>query len=125
MEEAKNTIKPEVLISCLDVLCRASATLFDSDPKLAADINQAIGALSLSLEEEETNENDVDRHSDFSEITADDNRNLPQQNGILDVVNFQPIKKSNTSHGLLDDRDEIVDVLSNEVVFKNNRSVKK
>ena len=43
-------LPPEVLISCLDVLCRANATVFESDPKLAADIAQAIESLSTALQ---------------------------------------------------------------------------
>ena len=51
--DVKQNLQSEVLLSCLDVLCRANATVFESDPKLAADITQAIEALSDALQNDE------------------------------------------------------------------------
>ena len=51
--DGKQNLQSEVLLSCLDVLCRANATVFETDPKLAADITQAIEALSDALQNDE------------------------------------------------------------------------
>ncbi len=49
----KKKLKSDVLLSCLDVLCRANVTIVDENPHLAAEISQAIESLSLALQSED------------------------------------------------------------------------
>ena len=99
-------LPPEVLISCLDVLCRANATVFESDPKLAADIAQAIESLSTALQCQEQPANAAPANA------------LPFQDPLPDPLEYR--KKEIVSDYLRGD-DAIVDVLTNEVIRKPSR----
>ena len=46
----KKTLKSDVLLSCLDVLCRANVSVAEDNPHLAAEISQAIESLSEALQ---------------------------------------------------------------------------
>ncbi len=81
-----------MLISCLDVLCRANANVIESDPKLAADISQAIEALSQSL-----------------------NTKVAQEE------TEQYRKKDNASKYVAEYDDDIVDVLTNKIIYKQSK----
>lgn len=99
-------LPPEVLISCLDVLCRANATVFESDPKLAADIAQAIESLSTALQCQEQPAN------------AGPAMDMPFQDPLPEPLEYR--KKEIVSDYLRGD-DAIVDVLTNEVIRKPSR----
>ena len=92
MKTVKKKLQSEVLIGCLDVLCRANASIFESDPKLASEISQAIDALTESLQAE------------------------GQQNENRDYK-----REDNSSKYVPDHDDEIVDVLTNEVIYKHSQ----
>lgn len=49
----KKKLKSDVLLSCLDVLCRANVSVVDENPHLAAEITQAIESLSQALQSED------------------------------------------------------------------------
>ncbi|MFH1217185.1 MAG: hypothetical protein V1706_11855 [Pseudomonadota bacterium] len=86
-------LQPEVLISCLDVLCRANATVFESDPKLASDISHAIESLTLALQ----------------------SQCQPREEEITEVIGKEKtIKYVDDDH----DQESIVDVLTNEIIYK-------
>ncbi len=87
MSSKKERLQPEVIISCLDVLCRANVSVSGSDPRLAADISQAIDSLSAAMQD----------------IGADDA--YPQKTLKMDATRNIKFK-----------HEEIVDVLTNEVV---------
>ena len=89
MNGGKKKLQYDVIFSCLDVLSRANATVVGSDPKLAADIANAIESLSCALQ--------------MAEKTED----------------VQEYRKKNTVSKYLNERDEvIVDVLTNEILYK-------
>jgi hypothetical protein len=101
--DVKQDLQNEVLISCLDVLCRANATVFESDPKLAADIAQAIESLTTALQSEEPSANT------WQTNTAQ-YRERP-----LEPADYC---KKNSVPGYFPSDDAIVDVLTNEVIRK-------
>jgi len=112
--DVKQNLQPEVLISCLDVLCRANATVFESDPKLAADITQAIEALSNALQNE-------DPPATTGQTTVQPNvqSNSLQYNGRpLEPADY--LKKNIVPEYFPAD-DSVVDVLTNEVIRKPSR----
>ncbi|MCB2183721.1 MAG: hypothetical protein KQH63_16930 [Desulfobulbaceae bacterium] len=121
MSADKKKFNQEILLNCLDVLCRANATVFESDPKLAADITQAIEALSDSLNSDDSLDETT---SEDAGITQQESKSEPfvfeEENGILDVFSIKTLKEAQekiselTHHGT----DEIVDVLTNEVIKK-------
>lgn len=122
MSADKKKFNQEILLNCLDVLCRANATVFESDPKLAADITQAIEALSDSLNSDDSL--DETTSEEGAGITQQESKSEPfvleEENGILDVLSIKTLKEAQekiselTHHGT----DEIVDVLTNEVIKK-------
>ncbi len=59
---SKKRMQPEVFINCLEVLCRANATIAGIDPCLAHDISQAIESLMSSLHAEEPKNKYVQCH---------------------------------------------------------------
>ena len=99
----RQNLPPEVLISCLDVLCRANATLFESDPKLSADIAQAIEALTIALQSQDQS------------VKPEPASALPFQEPFLEPCEYR--KKEIVSRSSCSD-DVIVDVLTNEVIRK-------
>ncbi|MFZ5759390.1 MAG: hypothetical protein ACOY32_07165 [Thermodesulfobacteriota bacterium] len=90
-------LKPEVLISCLDVLCRANASVVENDPKLAADISQAIESLSLALQSSTQGRDDTSKPT------------VSGQKGQAYARKRQ---------------EEIVDVLTNEVIYTKKQQKK-
>jgi hypothetical protein len=95
MKGGKKKLQYDVIFSCLDVLSRANATVSSSDPKLAADISNAIESLSCALQMAEKQEN------------------------------VQEYRKKNTVSKYLNERDEvIVDVLTNESLYKGASRLK-
>jgi hypothetical protein len=87
MNLKKQKLQSEVFVTCLDVLCRASATVHDRDPNLAADISQAIESLTSAIQATDAGENSQE---------ALGNRGASQNIALK--------------------HDKIVDVLTNEVV---------
>ncbi len=104
--DVKRHLKSEVLINCLDVLCRANATVFESDPKLAADISQAIESLSIALQNEDPSTNTLQTN------TAQN----PEQP--LEPADYC---KKNSAPEYFPGDNPIVDVLTNEVIRKASR----
>ena len=85
----KKKLQYDVLFSCLDVLSRANATVSGSDPKLASDISDAIESLSCALQ------------------MADNPDDL------------QEYRKRNTASKYVNECDDvIVDVLTNQILYK-------
>ncbi|MCB2183776.1 MAG: hypothetical protein KQH63_17240 [Desulfobulbaceae bacterium] len=93
MKVVKKKLKQEVLVGCLDVLCRASANAVENDPHLAADILDAIESLTLALQGETQAEQPVDIEK--------------KDNGQKYVSLYE---------------DNIVDVLTNEVIYRPSES---
>lgn len=91
MNQKKQKLPSEVFLTCLDVLCRANATVIDSDPNLAADISQAIESLSSAIQATDTGEDSQE---------ALENKVAAQN------ISLKP--------------DEIIDVLTNEVISQEN-----
>lgn len=82
-------LQHEVLFSCLEVLSRANATVSGSDPKLASDISDAIESLSCALQM----------------------AGKPED--------LQEYRKKNTASKYINESDDvIVDVLTNEILYK-------
>lgn len=95
----------EIFITCLDVLCRANATVFEIDPKLASDISQAIAVLSTALQNE-----------DFT---------APKRATTLESPNkykdpFDYCKKDMIP-AYSPDSETIIDVLTNEIIRNNHQ----
>ncbi|MBI5559076.1 MAG: hypothetical protein HY885_15725 [Deltaproteobacteria bacterium] len=118
-KESRENMQPEVLINCLDVLCRANATVYESDPKLAADIAQAIESLTNALQSQDLSTPAPTYHDEPANTRTD--RDEPRQNARprrhepLDPMDY--LKKDKIpgySHG----SEEIIDVLTNEVIRK-------
>ncbi|MBW1792602.1 MAG: hypothetical protein JRJ14_10170 [Deltaproteobacteria bacterium] len=86
----KKKLQYDVLFSCLDVLSRANATVSGSDPKLASDISDAIESLSCALQGAEKPGNDLQEY----------------------------IKRKTASKYVNECDDVIVDVLTNEILYK-------
>lgn len=85
----KKKLQYDVLFNCLDVLSRANATVIGSDPNLALDIIGAIESLSSVLQ------------------MAD----IPKET--------QEYRKKNAASKYVNECDrEIVDVLTNEILYK-------
>ena len=84
----KKKLKSEVLLSCLDVLCRANVSIVDENPHLAAEITQAIESLSQALQGEDIEEK--------PEVYK---------------------KKDCTTKYIRDYNEQIVDVVTNEVIY--------
>lgn len=89
MKPIKKKLRPEILIGCLDALCRANATVLESDPKLAADISQAIEALARAIEGEDSTE---------------------------DPEEFK--RKDSATKYIRNYDDEVVDILTDEVIYR-------
>jgi hypothetical protein len=104
--DVKQDLQSEVLISCLDVLCRANATVFESDPKLAADITQAIEALSNALQNDDLPANTA--QTNVQATTAVQYNERP-----LEPADY--LKKNIVPEYFPAD-DTVVDVLTNEVI---------
>lgn len=112
--DVKQNLQPEVLISCLDVLCRANATVFESDPKLAADITQAIEALSNALQNE-----DPPAATMQTTVQTNERPDSLQYNGRpLEPADY--LKKNIVPEYFPAD-DTVIDVLTNEVIRKPSR----
>lgn len=77
----------------MDVLCRANATIIDSDPNLAADISQAIENLSSAIQATDADTDENSQETLGNEVAK---QNIPLK------------------------RDEIIDVLTNEVISQEN-----
>ncbi|OKY76015.1 MAG: hypothetical protein BM485_05075 [Desulfobulbaceae bacterium DB1] len=92
-KNAPQKLQPEVLINCLDVLCRANASVFESDPKLASDISQAIESLTVALQ----------------------SHNSPQEDENIDAD-----KGGEREKYVRDYEESIVDVLTNEIIYNLN-----
>jgi hypothetical protein len=91
MSGVKKKLQYDVIFSCLDVLSRANATVSGSDPKLASDIADAIESLSFALQSAENPD-------DISEF-----------------------RKKNSASKYVNERDDvIVDVLTNEILYKSS-----
>lgn len=88
-------LKPEVLVSCLDVLCRANASLKETDSKLASEITDSIQALTDALE----------------------NHSEPEEEGYR--------RKDNSSKPVKRYEDNIVDLFTNEVLYQGAKRVNK
>jgi len=101
--DVKQILQQEVLISCLDVLCRANATVFESDPKLAADITQAIESLSTALQNDDPQANTCQTNA------------VPYPEQPLEPADYC---KNNKAPDYFPADDPIVDVLTNEVIRK-------
>ncbi len=84
----KKKLKSDVLLSCLDVLCRANVSVVDENPHLAAEITQAIESLSLALQSEDI----VEKPKVYK-------------------------KKDCTTKYIRDYNEKIVDVVTNEVIY--------
>lgn len=91
MNSKKQKLQSEVFLACLDVLCRANVTVLDSDPNLAADISQAIESLSSAIQ--------------ATDAAEDSQEALGNRVGAQNI----PLK-----------HDEIIDVLTNEVISQEN-----
>ncbi|MEW6521057.1 MAG: hypothetical protein AB1461_16755 [Thermodesulfobacteriota bacterium] len=121
--DVKQNLQPEVLISCLDVLCRANATVFESDPKLAADITQAIEALSNALNDEPSaNAMQPDMQTNgpaYGQTGGVHYQERPQyQERPLEPADY--LKKNIVPEYFPAD-ETIVDVLTNEIIRKPSR----
>jgi hypothetical protein len=105
-------LPPEVLISCLDVLCRANATVFESDPKLAADIAQAIESLSTALQCQEQ-----------PAATAAPAMAMPMHDSLPEPLEYRKTEygKKEVAPDYLRGDDAIVDVLTNEIIRKPSK----
>ncbi|MFO7761754.1 MAG: hypothetical protein ACQES8_06065 [Thermodesulfobacteriota bacterium] len=92
----KKKLKQEVLVGCLDVLCRAraSADMVENDPYLRTDISDAIESLTKALQ---------------GETQSDESTKY---------------KKDNAEKYVSLHEDDIVDVLTNEVIYKFSKSKK-
>jgi hypothetical protein len=104
--DVKQDLQSEVLISCLDVLCRANATVFESDPKLAADITQAIEALSNALQND-------DLPANTAQTNVQANTAVQYNERPLEPADY--LKKNIVPEYFPAD-DTVVDVLTNEVI---------
>ena len=91
MNLKKQKLQSEIFVTCLDVLCRASATVHDKDPNLAADISQAIESLTSAFQATDAGEN---------------SQEALENKGVSGNI---PLK-----------HDEIVDVLTNKVISQEN-----
>lgn len=89
--DVKKKLQYDVLFSCLDVLSRANATVVGSDPKLASDISDAIESLSCALQ-------------------------MAEKPG--EVKEYR--KKNNALKYVNECDDVIVDVLTNEILYKSS-----
>jgi len=107
--DVKQNLQSEVLISCLDVLCRANATVFESDPKLAADISQAIESLSIALQNEDPPANT---------LQTDVQTPVQYRERPLEPADYC---KKNSAPEYFPGDDTIIDVLTNEVIRKPSR----
>ena len=88
----KKKLQHDVLFSCLDVLSRANATVSGSDPKLASDISDAIESLSCALQM----------------------AGKPEE--------MEEYGKKNTVSKYVNESDDIiVDVLTNEILYKSSK----
>lgn len=92
MSNVKNKLKYDVIFSCLDVLSRANATVSSSDPILASDITNAIESLSNALQTVES---------------PDDTKKIRKKNSDLKHI--------------FNHDDVIVDVLTNEILYKRSK----
>ncbi|MBU0910837.1 MAG: hypothetical protein KKA54_01875 [Proteobacteria bacterium] len=108
--DVKQDLQSEVLISCLDVLCRANATVFESDPKLAADITQAIEALSNALQND-----DLPAPVNTAQTNVQANTTMHYNERPLEPADY--LKKNIVPEYFPAD-DSVVDVLTNEVIRK-------
>ncbi len=88
-DNTSKALKPEVLISCLDVLCRANASVVENDPKLAADISQAIESLSLALQSSTQSRDDASGPAVAGQGEQRCGRN--RQEEVLDVLTNEVI----------------------------------
>ncbi|MBU4263914.1 MAG: hypothetical protein KKC76_18820 [Proteobacteria bacterium] len=109
--DVKQDLQSEVLISCLDVLCRANATVFESDPKLAADITQAIEALSNALQNDDPPVNTAQTNAQANTVVQHNERPLEPADYL----------KKNIYPEYFPADDTIVDVLTNEVIRQSHR----
>ena len=92
---AKKKLKPEILLSCLDVLCRANASLTDTDSKLASEIADSIRSLTDAIE-------------NYSEPEEEEYR-----------------RRDNVSKYVKTYEDNVVDLFTNEVLYQASKRVKK
>ncbi len=88
-------LKPEILLNCLDVLCRANVSVAEENPHLASEIIHAIESLAQALQSEEVVEK-------------------PDES----------LKKDGTTKYTRDYKENVVDVLTNEVLYSADNITK-
>jgi len=104
MQNNTNQSEPaEIFITCLDVLCRANATVFDIDPKLASDISQAIAILSTALQRED--------------FTAPQKATTGAPSKLAEPFDYY---KRDIVPDYSPESETIIDVLTNEIIRKNH-----
>ena len=92
---AKKKLKPEILLSCIDVLCKANVSLRDTDSRLATEISEAIQALTHAIE------NYADK----------------EEEGV--------IRRDNAKKQIKSLEDTVVDLFTNEIIYRGSKKIQK